>query len=485
MVKTQFLTISLASLIVGATALSQFKLEQAFPAIVFSHPVDFQHSGDGSNRIFVVEQKGTIRVFPNADTVTNTRVFLDLTGKVISGGEEGLLGLAFHPQYATNGFLFVDYTAPDPLRTVIARYSVSTTNPDSVDTASEIVLLEVAQPYVNHNGGQIVFGTDGYLYVALGDGGSGGDPQGNGQNLHVLLGKILRIDVDSPIPPLKYGIPPDNPFAGNAQGYREEILAHGLRNPWRFSIDRPSGRIWAGDVGQDTREEIDLIVKGGNYGWNIMEGTMCLNPPAGCDTAGLVPPVWDYGRSLGYCVTGGYVYHGSRVPQLTGRYVYGDYGSGRIWSLVIDGVPSPANTELVLSGFPISSFGVDQNNELFICNYGAGTIHRFKATAATVSAPSPTLPGRSHLEANYPNPFNNTTQIRYTLAAAGRVEIDVFSVLGTKVATIVDDMRGAGAHATRWDGIDQQGVPVSSGAYCYRLMVDGMAVDSRMLMMVK
>ena len=485
MVEDRLLKMCLASLLGVATALSQFQLENAFPGIAFSQPVDFQHAGDGSNRIFVVEQGGTIRVFPNADTVTSARVFLNLTGKLISGGEQGLLGLAFHPQYVANGFLFLDYTAPNPLRTVVARYSVSASNPDSVDPASEMVLLEVGQPYPNHNGGQIVFGPDGYLYVALGDGGSGGDPQGNGQNLRVLLGKILRIDVDSPANPLKYGIPPDNPLAGNTQGYREEIFAYGLRNPWRFSLDSATGRLWAGDVGQNTREEIDIIVKGGNYGWNIMEGTFCYNPTSGCDTTGLTFPVLDYGRSLGYSVTGGYVYRGSRVPELTGKYISGDYGSGRIWSLAIDGVPSPVNTQIVLAGFFISSFGVDQNNELFICNYGAGTIHRFKATATAVSPPAPSLPGRSHLAANYPNPFNNSTQIRYTLVTAGHVEIAVYSVLGMKVATIVDDEKGAGIHATRWDGTDQRGMPVSSGVYCYRLTVDGMAVDSRMLMMVK
>lgn len=245
---------------------SQYNVDVTFPNLSFSHPVGLYSAEDGTDRLFVVEQEGRIQVFGNNPNVSVTEVFLDIRDLVLFGGEQGLLGLAFHPNFAQNRYFYVDYVAPNPRRTVIARYSVSPTNPDMTDMNSELVLLEVAQPFENHNGGQIAFGPDGYLYIALGDGGSGGDPQGNGQNRATLLGKILRIDIDSPSSSLNYGIPPDNPFVGNTEGFREEIYAYGLRNPWRFSFDLTTGRLWVADVGQDRMEEIDIVEKGKNYG---------------------------------------------------------------------------------------------------------------------------------------------------------------------------------------------------------------------------
>ena len=295
-----------------------------------------QHAGDGSNRLFVVEQAGVIRVFANNAATTSASVFLDITGPVNNAGnEEGLLGLAFHPDYESNGYFYVNYTAASPRRTVIARYQVSASDSNAADPTSGKVLLEYAQPFENHNGGQIAFGPDdGYLYIASGDGGSGGDPQGNGQNLRTLLGKILRLDVDTPTGNRQYGIPPTNPFANNTAGYREEIFAYGLRNPWRISFDPPTGRLWTGDVGQGRLEEVDIIASGANYGWNRMEGNVCY--PSGntsCDMTGLSQPVFVYGRSLGASITGGYVYRGNTVPRLAGAYVFADFISGRIWSL--------------------------------------------------------------------------------------------------------------------------------------------------------
>lgn len=354
------------------------QLEDAFPNLSFTRPVDFQIPNDGSNRIFVVEQAGVIRVFENDPAAGEAGVFLDIRDRVDDGGnEEGLLGLAFHPNYESNGTFFVDYTASGPNRTVIARYQVDPANPNRAQPGSEEVVLEVSQPYANHNAGQIVFGPDEYLYVTLGDGGSGGDPQENAEDPTTLLGSILRIDVDQGDP---YAIPPDNPFVGNDQEFREEIYAYGLRNPWRISFDPETSRLWAGDVGQNAYEEIDVIEAGENYGWDVMEGMHCYEPSSGCDQSGLVLPVWEYSHSLGQSVTGGFVYRGDDVPQLAGRYVYGDFTSGRIWALTYDGEEAE-NEELLDTNLNISSFGTDQDHELYVLAFN-GKIYRFTSSAS-------------------------------------------------------------------------------------------------------
>lgn len=351
-----------------------YRTEVAFPNLSFNRPVDLQHAGDNTNRIFVVEQEGRILVFGNDASVSESTLFLDIKGKVDDGGnEEGLLGLAFHPDYETNGFFYVNYTASNPNRTVIARFKVS---PDGnkADPASEYVILEFNQPFSNHNGGQISFGPDGYLYIGAGDGGSGGDPQGNGQNRAALLGKILRIDINQEANGKRYGIPADNPFAASSE-FRKEIYAYGLRNPWRFSFDVETNTLWAADVGQNSYEEIDIIEKGGNYGWNTMEGNHCYEPSSGCNKTGLKAPVWEYGRREGVSVTGGFVYRGPTLPGLTGKYIYGDYASGTIWALDKQTGSNPVNTKLMESDLEIASFGVDQKNELYICSFD-GKIYR-------------------------------------------------------------------------------------------------------------
>jgi len=356
---------------------TSYKVITAFPKLSFKRPVDLQHAGDNSNRLFVVEQEGLISVFPNDPAVAAKTIFLDIRTEVQDqGNEQGLLGLAFHPNFETNGYFFVNYTATNPERTVISRFKVSQ-NPDQADPTSEQVILTFAQPYSNHNGGQVSFGTDGYLYIAAGDGGSGGDPHGNGQNRAALLGKILRIDVDKQENGNLYGIPPDNPFANNTSGYRQEIYAYGMRNPWRFSFDASNGRLWAGDVGQNSHEEIDIIENGGNYGWNTMEAKHCYSPGKDCNTAGLIMPIWEYGRGYGVSVTGGFVYRGPTLTGLTGKYIYADYSSKWIWTLDYADINNPINTGLVQADFEISSFGVDQNNELYLCGFD-GKIHRLK-----------------------------------------------------------------------------------------------------------
>jgi glucose/arabinose dehydrogenase len=302
-------------------------------------------------------------------------VFLDIRPLVDdAGNEEGLLGLAFHPDFRNNGLFYVNYTASSPDRTVIARYRVDPQQPGRADPASAREILSFEQSFSNHNGGQLAFGPDGYLYIAVGDGGSGGDPLGHAQNRATLLGSLLRIDVDHPAGGKPYGIPPENPYAGNTQGWREEIYAYGLRNPWRFSFDPPTGRLWAADVGQNAYEEIDLIVAGGNYGWNILEGNHCYLD-ADCDSAGLIPPVWEYDHSQGRSVTGGYVVRGS--SRLAGAYVYADYVSGRIWALRLDGQGGPSNELLLESGLNISSFGRDAKGELYLCSFD-GRIYRLR-----------------------------------------------------------------------------------------------------------
>lgn len=352
------------------------ELEVAFPNLSFSRPVDFQTPGDGSNRIFVLEQAGVIRVFENQREVAEAPVFLDIRDRVRdSGNEEGLLGLAFHPNYRENGTFFVDYTASNPRRTVIARYQVDPSDPLRALKDSEEVVLEVPQPYGNHNAGQIVFGPDGYFYVTLGDGGSGGDPENNGQDPTTLLGSILRIDVDAAPSGSRYGIPADNPFVGNTDGRREEIFAYGLRNPWRISFDEDSGRLWAADVGQNAYEEIDIIEKGRNYGWNVMEGFHCYEPSSGCDKEGLVEPIAEYDHSQGRSITGGFVYRGENVPQLSGKYVYADHVSGRIWTLDYNGSSADVS-ELFDTSLSISSFGVDQDDELYLLAFD-GKIYTF------------------------------------------------------------------------------------------------------------
>ncbi len=359
-------------------AIGSYKVIQAFPKLSFTRPVDLQHAGDNSNRLFVVEQEGLISVFQNDPDVAVKTILLDIRSKVQDqGNEQGLLGLAFHPDFETNGYFFVNYTAANPERTVISRFKVSQ-DPNKADPASEQVILTFAQPYSNHNGGQVSFGNDGYLYIAVGDGGSGGDPHGNGQNRAALLGKILRIDIDKQENGNLYGIPADNPFANNTSAYRQEIYAYGMRNPWRISFDPANGRLWAGDVGQNSFEEIDVIENGGNYGWNTMEAKHCYSPGSGCDKSGLKMPIWEYGRGYGISVTGGFVYRGPTLTGLTGKYIYADYSSKWIWALDYADMNNPINTGLVQADFEISSFGVDQENELYICGFD-GKIHRLQS----------------------------------------------------------------------------------------------------------
>lgn len=339
----------------------------------FQTPVAITHAGDGSGRLFITEQSGTIKIF--SGTSVRERPFLDIRNLVLAGGERGLLSVAFHPDYARNGFFFVNYTDRPGGHTIVARYSASSGDPNVADPASRIQIIRIEQPFSNHNGGQLQFGPDGFLYIGMGDGGAGGDPGNRAQNLLELLGKMLRLDVDRGLP---YTIPADNPFL-NRNDARHEIWASGLRNPWRFSFDRQTGDMFIGDVGQNAFEEISFqpaSSRGGeNYGWRRMEGLHCFNPSTGCNQEGLVLPIIEYPQTDGSCsVTGGYRYRG-RFSSLRGLYIYGDYCSGKIWGASQGSDGRWTTTLLLQTSLNISSFGEDESGELYVADLN-GNVYR-------------------------------------------------------------------------------------------------------------
>jgi glucose/arabinose dehydrogenase len=341
-------------------------------------PLYLTNARDRSRRFFVVEQGGRILVVDPSTGIPT--VFLDITSRVLSGGERGLLGLAFHPDYATNRRFFVHYTRQADGAIVIAEYRASLANPNVADTA-ESVLLSVAHPLGNHNGGMIEFGPDGFLYIGLGDGGGANDPDNRAQNINDLLGKILRIDVDTPVPPTPYSSPADNPFVGKAG--RDEIFAVGLRNPFRFSFDRDTGELVVGDVGQGAVEEIDIVTLGGNYGWRVFEGTSCTgNDPLLCGAPGFIAPIFEYGHVAGRCsITGGYVYRGTRGTFPLGTYVFGDFCTGEIFALRAAASGAPV-TLLLDTTLSISSFGEDEEGEIYVVDLG-GSVSRIVLGAGT------------------------------------------------------------------------------------------------------
>jgi glucose/arabinose dehydrogenase len=339
-----------------------------------TNPLGLEQPGDSSGRLFVAQQGGTIVIIQNGALLAQP--FLDISSKIAMGSEMGLLGLTFHPGFAQNGKFYLNYTrsVSGQIQSVIAEYRLAAGNANVADPASERILLTVNQigNFQNHKAGQLAFGPDGFLYFGLGDGGGEGDPFGNGQNTQTLLGKMMRIDVNNLSPGLQYAIPTDNPFV--AGGGRPEIFAVGFRNPWRFSFDRASGRLFAGDVGQNNFEEVDIVQKGQNYGWNTMEGMHCFNPPSGCNMTGLTLPIAEYSHSEGDAIIGGFVYHGSLLSDLQGAYIFGDLGTGKIWELV-EGPPNTfTRTLLNQTGLTISSFGQDQNGELYVVDIGNGRV---------------------------------------------------------------------------------------------------------------
>ncbi len=404
--RAMFLILALLTLFQPGLALAQIderpltvSIVSAFPRLKWSggligadtglhrdaRPLLLTGCGDGTNRIFVATEYGTVHGWkndPNTDTMTT---FLDIRDRVQYDdkvSEEGFLGLAFHPKFKQNGEFFVYYsakpTAENPHLSVISRFHVSRDNPNQADPKSEEVILKIPQPYANHNGGTLVFGPDGFLYIGLGDGGAANDPHGNGQNLKTLLGSILRIDVDHKDQGLSYAIPKDNPFVGRGDAARGEIWAYGIRNVWRIAFDRETGDLWAGDDGQDLWEEIDLITRGGNYGWNLREGKHKFGPNGSDPRPDLIEPLWDYSHDVGKSIVGGNIYRGKKVPELRGAYLYADYVTGQIWTLWYDRSNKKvmANRTIRPKGEPVMSFGEDDDGEVYFLTQNGG-IYRF------------------------------------------------------------------------------------------------------------
>lgn len=348
----------------GAPAAGAYRAERAFSQLSYERMVGLQWvPGAPDEAVVLTQHEGIVYRVNLADDEAEPRPYLDVSDKLIDGprNEQGLLGFAFAPDFATSGEVYVQYSAGNPRRNVLERYRETD---GRIDLASAELILEVGQPYSNHNGGATVFGPDGMLYLALGDGGLGGDPQGNGQNPEMLLGSILRIDVSGDGP--GYVSPPDNPFASG--GGAPEVWAYGFRNPWRITFDRATGDLWAGDVGQSRFEEVDRIVRGGNYGWNITEGPECFAPEENCDRTGLTAPRAWYGRDDGISVTGGYVYRGAAMPELAGWYIYGDFGSGKVWA--VDATKDEGDPVLLAeTDVPTASFAEDPAGEIYIIGF--------------------------------------------------------------------------------------------------------------------
>jgi len=463
--------IILALLLLSLTRISfsqPFVLQNAFPNVSFNAPLFVTHSNDATNRIFVVEKTGRIKVLPNDSNTAQSQVFLDISNKVINGSERGLLGLAFHPNYGFNGLFYVNYTRAGDGANMVSRFSVFSGNPNKADSLSELILTNVADPFSNHNGGILFFGLDGFLHIGMGDGGSGGDPGNRAQNPNELLGKVLRLNVDTVSGGNNYGIPPTNPFATG--GGRPEIFTLGMRNPWRISQDPVTGLMYCADVGQNAWEEISLLEVGRNYGWRCYEGNHPYNT-SGCGPIGNYTfPIKEYPNAGSDCsVTGGYVYRGLRRPELVGRYIYADYCSAKIWKLKYENGVVTEDSLMLTAPSSVYSFGTDQQNELYVC--GANNIiYRFnRSNLVGINNNSTINPNEFRLEQNYPNPFNPETSINYFIPELSKVSLIVYDALGKEINTLVNTSQLSGNYEIKWNGKDGSGNSIPSGAYFYRM----------------
>jgi glucose/arabinose dehydrogenase len=430
------------------------RFEEVYEDIVFDLPLGIRFPDDGTDKVYIVERGGRVKVLDNDSDVAEASVFLDITERIATQPAGSLLAIEFHPDYAENGHFFVRYWLENPERIVLSRFTRSAEDPFVADLDSEVVLLEIETPGNdnNHHGGDIAFGLDGYLYVPLGDGGVLYDAVGNAQDRTVLLGKVVRLDVDNPAGGLNYGIPPDNPFVGNDQGWREEIFAYGLRNPWRLTIDRLTGDAWVGNVGESTWEEVELVEAGKNYGWPIMEGPVCapFGPPE-CDQTGLTLPVWAYPHEEGVSITGGYVYRGEAIPALRGQYVFADFASFKVWYIDRS---NPTGADLLLPDqFNVTTFGEDLDGELYFNYFFSGRIFKITPGPGATSAEGDPRDGGLLTLSVYPNPATGSAQA-YFESEAGEVRLSVYDVLGREVLTLLDERVGPGT---------QQAVPIDTG----------------------
>jgi glucose/arabinose dehydrogenase len=472
------------------------QFERAVPNLSFTRPVDLEHHG--TDRTYIVQQTGEIVTFINDPAATNTDVFLDVSERVVDHqeyGEAGLLSLAFHPEYEENGYFYIYYvtdgemtTGEDTLHSVLARFERSEDDPTEALVSSEQVVLEIPQPTARHNGGGLAFGPDGYLFLSLGEGSRGGDAYDHAQNRQTLPGNVLRIDVDNPSGERNYGIPPENPYAGNDQGYREEIYAYGFRNPWRLSIDPETGDIWVGDVGEETVEEVDRVTKGGNYGWPIMEGNRCFRSDD-CSEEGLILPEAVYGHpdDQGASVTGGGVYRGDAIPDLKGTYVFGDWVSADLYFL------EPADSDRTLTKFDpteeqridlkhFSSFGTDKNRELYYLSLFHGSVHRL-APAEPGSTPGDTTQTPTVTENTFelsgPNPVSGGTSVTFEVVETGPVHVALYDILGREVAVLHDRVVSGGT-------VRRLEIPaerLSSGTYFCRMRGNGFARTQKIMLL--
>lgn len=463
-------------------------------AMNLNYPV-FATSLPNDNRLFILEQRGVIKILNLSNNHVLSTPFLDIQPLVFDPSqydERGLLGLAFHPNYASNGYLYVMYNNND-WNTVIARYQVSS-NPNRVIASSAFIIMTINQPGPNHKGGTIAFGPDGYLYIGMGDGGGEGDPQNFAQRDDSLLGKMLRIDVDGGVP---YAIPPDNPFAGPGLPL-DEIWAKGYRNPYRWSFDRQTGDMFIGDVGQAMWEEIDYQPAaspgGENYGWHIMEGNHCYEPPEGCDPDSLVPPIHEYQHIFHCAVIGGYVYRGLDIPDLQGTYLFADYCTAAIWSFrYVNGQVTEfrdRTAELSPDGEIqlISSFGQDSRGELYIIARGTPTTGEvFRIVQGAVNSADPgeasAPPSGLRLLSANPNPFSGSTQVSVAVAhRPQRLRAAVYTTGGRLVEELAPTLERSNVIGLTWNGRDARGMTCPSGVYILRVEADGGSVHSRLVL---
>lgn len=466
---------------------SQYVIRDAFPNLTFAYPIEMVTPGDGTNRLFMLEKGGKVIVFENNSNVTAKKTFLDITDRVSQYFYAGLFGIAFHPDYETNRYFYLYYMSGTgaSLTLHLSRFTVSATNPDSAIKDSETDLLTVACPNSNHNGSVIKFGPDGYLYFSFGDSspGSGGDPENKAQNRAELFGKVHRINVDSISGGRNYSIPHTNPYFQNTSGYREEIYAYGFRNVWKFNFDEVTGKLWLADVGQSRWEEIDIVESGKNYGWRRKEGFVCFNPSSNCDTLGFVPtdPLYAYSHSLGTAVAGGYVYRGSRMPGLYGKYIYGDYTTGRIWSLGWDGINPPENTELFDTPYGVVSFAEDNSKNLYFIHFAATAGKVYKIIDSTVTSADPVTqssPSEFIMYQNYPNPFNPVTHLEFGISNLEFVTLKIYDVLGNEIKTLVNEIKSPGVYNVEFDGNN-----LPSGIYLYKMTAGDFSEVRKMILM--